>query len=126
MYLSSSGCIIVPISMQPSPIMTNTSCRLAEWSDTAVMAELAAKAFDQNDLCGRYMHPERHKFPDDFVTFWRRDIRNHFFDPNVYFIVSTVVESGTGNSKVVGAAKWKRQGKNAPKSTRSWATGSYL
>lgn len=106
--------------------MTKSSCRLAEWNDTAVIAELAAKAFDHNDLCGRYMHPERHKFPDDFVTFWRRDIRNHFFEPNVYFIVSTVDDSETGSSTVVGAAKWKRQGRNAPESTQSWATGSSL
>ena len=105
-------------------IMTRSSCRLAEWNDTAAMAELAAKAFDQNDLCGRYMHPERHKFPEDFVTFWRRDIRNHFFEPNVYYVVSTVDEPENRSSKVVGAAKWKRQGRNAPESTQSWATGS--
>ena len=102
--------------------MAKPSCRLAEWSDTAAMAELAARAFDENDLCGRFMHPYRHKFPDDFVTFWRRDIRNHFFEPNAYFIVTTVDDLETGGSKIVSAAKWKRQGRNAPKSTHSWVS----
>lgn len=100
----------------------NPACRLAQWGDTAVMAEVIAKAFDQNDLCGRYMHPYRHEFPDDFVTFWRRDIRDHLLEPNSYFLVITVDEVNTGTSKVVGAAKWKRQGKTAPKSTQSWFT----
>lgn len=89
--------------------------RLATWADTERMAEVAAAAFDKNDLCGRFMHPYRHQFPDDYVTFWRRDIRNHFFDPDVTFLVSTI-EDGS----VVGTAKWKRKGKAAQKLTRSW------
>lgn len=89
--------------------------RLATWADTATMAEVAAAAFDKNDLCGRFMHPYRHQFPLDFITFWRRDIRNHFFDPDVSFLVSTI-EDGS----IVGTAKWKRQGKGAQKLTRGW------
>lgn len=89
--------------------------RLATWADTARMAEVAADAFDKNDLCGRFMHPYRHLFPDDYITFWRRDIRNHLFDPDVTFLVSTI-EDGS----IVGTAKWKRQGKAAQKLTRSW------
>lgn len=85
--------------------MAKTSCRLAQWGDTAAMAEVAAKGFDQNDLCGCFMHPKRHKYPDDFVTFWRRNIRVHFFVPNVYFLDTTVDDIHTGNSKVVGTAK---------------------
>lgn len=88
---------------------------LATWADTAKMAEVAAAAFDNNDLCGRFMHPYRHQFPADFITFWRRDIRNHFFDPDVSFLVSTI-EDGS----VVGTAKWKRHGKGAQKLTRGW------
>lgn len=106
--------------------MIKPSCRLAEWNDTAVMAELSAKAFYDNDLSGPYMHPERDKFPDDFITYWRRGIRNAFFEPNAFLIVTTVEDPETRSSKVVGAAKWKRQGKNAPKSTQSWITGSSL
>lgn len=90
--------------------------RLATWADTARMAEVAADAFDKNDLCGRFMHPYRHQFPDDYITFWRRDIRNHLFDPDVTFLVSTI-EDGS----IVGTAKWKRQGKAAQKLTRSWS-----
>lgn len=79
------------------------------------MAEVAAAAFDKNDLCGRFMHPYRHQFPDDFITYWRRDIRNHFFDPDVRFLVST-----SQDGRVVGTAKWKRQGEGTQKLTRSW------
>ena len=100
------------------------TCRLAQWGDTAAMAEIAAKAFDDNDLCGRYMHPHRHEFWSDYVTFWRRDIRNHLLEPNVYYIVSTVDDAGS--EKVVGTAKWKRQGKQAPASTQSWITGPFI
>lgn len=97
--------------------------RLAKWSDTARMAEIAAEAFDQNDLCGRFMHPHRHQFPADYITFWRQEIRSHLFEPDVYFLVSTVPaevgadkEGGNVDDEkaavlVVGVAKWKRQGK---------------
>ncbi len=95
--------------------------RLATWADTATMAEVAAAAFDKNDLCGRFMHPYRHQFPADFITFWRRDIRNHFFDPDVSFLVSTI-EDGS----IVGTAKWKRQGKGAQKLTRGWVACEIL
>lgn len=95
--------------------------RLATWADTAAMAEVAAAAFDKNDLCGRFMHPHRHQFPDDFITFWRRDIRNHFFDPDVSFLVSTI-EDG----RIVGTAKWKRQGKGPQKLTREWVACEVL
>lgn len=104
--------------------MSKPACRLAQWSDIDAMAELAAKAFDENDLCGRYMHPDRHQFWPDFVMFWRRDIREHLLESNVYYIVSTTNE--TEPEKVVGAAKWKRQGKKAPASTQSWITGPFL
>lgn len=99
----------------PNNKSTLPNIRLATWADTATMAKVAAAAFDKNDLCGRFMHPHRHQFPDDFITFWRRDIRNHFFDPDVWFLVSTI-EDGS----IVGTAKWKRQGKAAQKLTRSW------
>lgn len=55
------------------------------------MAEIAAQAFDQNDLCGRYMHPHRHEFPDDYIRFFRQEIRSEFFKPGVWFLVTTVV-----------------------------------
>lgn len=99
--------------------MTKPVCRLAQWSDATAMADLAARAFDNNDLCGRYMHPKRHEYWDDFVTFWRRDIHEHFLEPNVNYVVSIVDE------RVVGAAKWKRQGKGVVM-TQSWMTGPFL
>lgn len=111
--------ILITPSRQPHESMMSNNksvpnVRLATWADTATMAEVAAAAFDKNDLCGRFMHPYRHQFPFDFITFWRRDIRNHFFDPDVSFLVSTI-EDGS----IVGTAKWKRQGKGAQK-LRGW------
>lgn len=106
-----------PHELVMSKIKSMPNVRLATWADTATMAEVAAAAFDKNDLCGRFMHPYRHQFPNDFITFWRRDIRNHFFDPDVSFLVSTI-EDGS----IVGTAKWKRQGKGTQKLTRGWVT----
>lgn len=117
--------LIAPSRQPYESIMFNNksvpNVRLATWADTATMAEVAAAAFDKNDLCGRFMHPYRHQFPADFITFWRRDIRNHFFDPDVSFLVSTI-EDGS----IVGTAKWKRQGKGAQKLTRGWVACEIL
>lgn len=112
------------------------------------MAEVAAKAFDQNDLSGRYMHPYRHQFPNDFVTFWRQEIRAHFFQPAVCLLVTTSTapakaetsEDGDGDSGrggggedggdmkegcVVGLALWKRQGA-IKRPFSSWINGIYI
>lgn len=149
-------------------------CRLAIWSDINAMAEIAAQAFDQNDLCGRYMHPHRHEFPDDYIRFFRQETRSSFFEPGVWFLVTTAIvdegeEIGVDESRneehvgsderpkqevrvsvkeekkeveqqtgkkvgekmekkegqrviVVGAAKWKRQGKGRRRYS-SWMNG---
>lgn len=74
--------------------------RLATWSDINAMAKIAAQAFDQNDLCGRYMHPHRHEFPADYVRFWRQEIRSCFFEPGVWFLVTTAaIGEGEGEGE---------------------------
>lgn len=122
------------------------------------------------------MHPHRHEFPDDYVRFFRQEIRSHFFEPGVWFLVTTAVvgeedevavglrgneeyigvskrpkeedvkvsvrekkeaeeETGIKGDKsepkkkggkviVVGAAKWKRQGKGRRRYS-SWMNGMY-
>lgn len=55
------------------------------------MAEVAAEAFVDNDLCGRYMHPRRYEFPDDYINFFRQEFRSSFFEPGVWFLVTTAV-----------------------------------
>lgn len=71
------------------------------------MAEVLALSFADEELFGQLMHPHRKQYPDDFVTFFERKIRKHWYEYNRRFLVSCDAESG----RVLGVALWERQGK---------------
>jgi hypothetical protein len=79
--------------------------REAQYSDLRAAAELAAAAFIDDELFV-LMHPHRHEYPEDFVRSFERELRVQWFDPKHVILVAVDPPSG----KVVGVAKWERQG----------------
>ncbi|KAF2502797.1 hypothetical protein BU16DRAFT_19241 [Lophium mytilinum] len=97
----------------------NVTIRSARLKDQHVMAYVCGKAFFNEDLFGRVMHPHRDKYPDDVNLFWLRHLREKWWDWNNEILVATVSDDG-GMEKVVGVAIWKREGSGSKK--LSWAS----
>jgi len=83
--------------------------RKALSSDHRAMAEIAAKAFVDEDLFGRFMYPFRREYPEDYILMWEWKIWTKFNDYAREYLVSTDEESG----KVVAWAVWERLGGGA-------------
>jgi hypothetical protein len=79
--------------------------RPANYSDLRPAAESAAAAFDGEELFGALLHPHRHEYWEDYVHYFERDFRLKWLQRK-YVILVAVDEEG----KVVGMAKWERQG----------------
>jgi len=83
--------------------------RKAVPSDHRVMAEIAARAFMDDDVFGRFMFPHRHEHPEDYISMWERKIwvnsNNHMSEHVV------AVDDVTG--EVAAWARWSRIGPGA-------------
>lgn len=55
--------------------------RLATLNDVRQMAEVFASGFMDDEVFGKFMHPKRRKFPDDWLASWTRDFHTHLLDP---------------------------------------------
>jgi GNAT superfamily N-acetyltransferase len=86
------------------------SVRFARYSDLDSIADTLAAAFWDGDAVGRFMHPHREKYPQDFREWWKRSVRTHYWDPKSTLLVST---DETGN--VTGYANWVAHGTSAQK-----------
>lgn len=73
------------------------------------MAEVAAAAFMEDDVYGRFMFPHRREFPDDYITQWERRITIYATKPEFEHYVA--VDALTGS--VVAWACWERIGLGA-------------
>jgi GNAT superfamily N-acetyltransferase len=84
--------------------------RLAKPSDEPVIVDICARAFLEEDLFGRVIHPYRAQYPNDVQIFWHDWVRNDWANPrNKIIIAVTTAESGE-HEKIIGAAIWQRQG----------------
>ena len=85
--------------------------RPAEPSDEPAMASLCTRAFFNEDLFGRVIHPHRSLYPDDVQIFWHETIRGDWVNPrNKVFVVVSPSSPSQPEDRVVGAAIWQRQG----------------
>jgi hypothetical protein len=79
--------------------------RPANYSDLLPAAEVAAAAFVEDELFGVLLHPHRCEYWEDFVRYFEHDFRVKWLQRR-YVILVAMNEDG----KVVGVAKWERQG----------------
>lgn len=86
--------------------------RLAQPSDEPAIAAICARAFFEEDLFGRVMHPRRAEFPQDVQIFWHEWVRNDWANPRNKVIVAVTTEDDQ-QEKIIGAAIWQRQGDDA-------------
>jgi len=86
--------------------------RLAKPSDEAAIVDICARAFMEEDLFGRVIHPHRAQYPNDVKIFWHEWVRNDWTNPRNKVIVA-VSSTSDEQEHVIGAAIWQRQGDNA-------------
>lgn len=96
--------------------------RLAEPSDESAIVDIFARAFFDEDLFGRVIHPYRAQYPQDVQIFWHEMVRSDWSNPRNRTIV-VVTTDGNLQEKVIGAAIWQRQGEDAPaqRLTSEWS-----
>lgn len=98
------------------------SIRAAIPADYPRMAEVAAAAFMEDDVYGRFMFPHRREYPADYIHQWERRIRMYATMPVYEHQVSVDALTGT----VVAWGCWERIGPGAaartnPASLRKFA-----
>lgn len=96
--------------------------RPAQPSDEPVIADICARAFFEEDLFGRVIHPYRAEFPADVQIFWHEWVRSEWASPRSKVIVAVTTDNDQ-KERVVGAAIWQRQGDDAiaQKITSEWS-----
>src|SRR5690242_6594435 len=96
--------------------------RLAKPSDEASIVEICTRAFFEEDLFGRVIHPYRDECPQDVQIFWHQWVRKDWSNPRNKIIVA-VTTNDDQQEKIIGAAIWQRQGgdDDARKITDEWA-----
>lgn len=84
------------------------SVRAATETDfPSIISVLTAAYWDEEGI-GQYFHPHRNEFPGDVKEFWRRMLRQDWYDWQTELVVA---ESEDG--EIVGFAIWVRMGKSA-------------
>jgi GNAT superfamily N-acetyltransferase len=76
------------------------------------MAAICTRAFFNEDLFGRVIHPQRALYPSDMQIFWHSWLRDSWASPRNKIIVAVETFSDQ-EEKIVGAAIWQRQGDDA-------------
>lgn len=65
----------------PEMAVDKVTVRSATLADVPQMAEVFAAGFIDDDVFGRFMHPKRRAYPDDWLRHWNKDLRNHLLNP---------------------------------------------
>ena len=86
--------------------------RPAQPSDEPAIARICARAFFDEDLFGRVIHPQRYDFPDDVEIFWHEQVRADWSDARNRVIVA-VEHDDSHQDRILGLAVWQRQGGDA-------------
>jgi GNAT superfamily N-acetyltransferase len=98
-------------------------------SDEPALVRICTRAFFEEDLFGRVIHPHRHTYPEDVAVFWREQLRAEWIEPRNRIMVAvtspdadkptdaptdapTDTLTPTGE-QIVGLAVWQRQGSDA-------------
>lgn len=85
-------------------------------SDHKRMAEIAAKAFIDDDVFGRFMYPYRREFPQDYESMWERNLWVNTNDYLREYLVACEEDTG----KVVAWISWMRNGDEGERKRRNW------
>ncbi|EOA88656.1 uncharacterized protein SETTUDRAFT_107072 [Exserohilum turcica Et28A] len=88
--------------------------RRAQPSDEPAIASIFTRAFLDEDLFGRVMHPHRKQYPNDMQLFWHEWLRHDWQSPRsrVLVVWRRPSEAST-EEQILGAALWQRQGDDA-------------
>lgn len=86
--------------------------RLAQPSDEPSIAEVCTRAFFDEDLFGRIIHPYRNEFPQDVQVFWHQRVREAWSQARKKIIVAVTTDTAN-EERIVGLAVWQRQGGGA-------------
>lgn len=79
--------------------------------DEPIMATICTRAFFNDDLFGRVIHPFRHTYPDDVQTYWHESLRHCWASPRIRILVAVAESSrGQDQERIIGVAVWERQG----------------
>lgn len=79
--------------------------------DEPIMAAICTRAFFNDDLFGRVIHPLRHTYPDDVQTYWHESLRHYWASPRIKILVAVAEPShGQDRETIIGVAVWERQG----------------
>jgi GNAT superfamily N-acetyltransferase len=89
--------------------------RAAASAELHQMAEVISKGFIDDNVFGRFMHPRRREFPDDWYFFWVKEIRTWSVDPAHLIFVRPDAASG----KVAAFCVMKRLGEGGSKRATS-------
>lgn len=93
--------------------------RPAQPSDEPAIVSICARAFYNEDLFGRVMHPHRDQYPEDLEIYWRGVVRRDWASPRNRVFVVVCPKNPEQNQhdkeedEVVGMAIWQRQGNDA-------------
>ncbi|KAF2846506.1 acyl-CoA N-acyltransferase [Plenodomus tracheiphilus IPT5] len=86
--------------------------RLAKPSEEPDIVGVCSRAFFDEDLCGRVMHPHRNLYPDDVQIYWHEWLREEWAVPRNRFLVAITTDDDS-QEKIVGFGIWQRQGDDA-------------
>jgi hypothetical protein len=91
-------------------------------SDEPAMVRICTRAFFDEDLFGRVIHPHRHTYPEDVAVFWREQLRAEWIEPSNRIMVAVTSPDADAaapdtltitGEQIVGVAVWQRQGTDA-------------
>ncbi|EXJ73241.1 uncharacterized protein A1O5_03001 [Cladophialophora psammophila CBS 110553] len=99
--------------LSPSSLLAQSAfdLRRARFSDLAAAARMCSRAFDDDVLFGRLIHPYRKSYPGDVDKYWYRRFVVDWWDPSHIFLVTTVPSAeyeDNGEEIVTGFAHWSR------------------
>lgn len=97
--------------------------RPATYNDLLPASKFLARAFQDEDLFGQYMHPHRKEYPDDMYLAFLNKLRLGWASgPQNHFLVSYNLGSN-GQEILTGIARWQRM---SAKSSTSLSTNAAL
>jgi GNAT superfamily N-acetyltransferase len=112
------------LGIGPNPIAFAAimNIRFAQPSDELLIVGVCHRAFFDEDLFGRVIHPHRHEFPEDVKIFWHEAAREAWSNPRNKTVVVTTTDDAQ-QEKIIGVAFWQRQGDDtgAQKVISEWA-----
>ncbi|KAF9692664.1 hypothetical protein EKO04_009737 [Ascochyta lentis] len=82
--------------------------RDAQPTDEPLMAAICTRAFFDDDLFGRVIHPQRSTYRNDVQIYWHEWLRQAWSCPRSRLVLAVAVEDQ--QERIVGVAIWERQG----------------